>query len=256
MLKTGIAQIKDYIKQLDSRQQYRLIPQLLEDERTSVRNIGKQLQNKLKRETQEFERINRMKEMEKGLRRKGFSLIAGIDEAGRGPLAGPVAAAAVVLPDGFCVPGVNDSKKLSPQRREELYQRIVEESLDYGVGMVDNIEIDRINILNATYRAAGIAVEKLKKYPDCLLLDAIRLPGYSCYQKSVIKGDQKCLSIAAASIVAKVTRDRYMLKLHQCYPQYNFEQNKGYGTREHIKAIMEHGPSPVHRNTFIQNIRR
>ncbi|MBA1333835.1 MAG: Ribonuclease HII [Firmicutes bacterium] len=231
-----------------------IIPALLCDERKSVRDLGKRMLRRVKSQREEYERINRMKEIEAGLRKKGFTVIAGIDEAGRGPLCGPVVAAAVILPEGFFVPGVNDSKKLSPQRREELFLEITEKCLDYAVGMVDSREIDRINILNATYKAVDIAIGRLNLTPQCLVLDAIKLPGCSMYQESVIKGDQKCLSVAAASIIAKVERDRYMAKVHGLYPEYNFESNKGYGTKEHIDAILKHGPCSEHRITFLRNI--
>lgn len=255
MLNGNIEDINHYIERLSIKEQYRLIPELLSDGRAGVRRVGEILQGRLKKEAAELERINRMREIEKGLREKGYRLVAGIDEAGRGPLAGPVVAAAVILPEDFFLAGVDDSKKLSPRRREALYQSIIAAAVSYGVGMVDNCEIDRINILQATYRAVAAALEDLGQKPDCLLLDAITLPGCSLYQQSVVKGDQKCLSVAAASIIAKVTRDRFMEGLHRRYPMYNFLQNKGYGTREHVEAILKYGPCPYHRNTFIQNIR-
>jgi ribonuclease HII len=256
VLNGKVEDIKHYIERLNTKDQYRLIPELLADDRAGVRRIGKTLQGRLKKEAAELERINRMREIEKDLKKKGYRLVAGIDEAGRGPLAGPVVAAAVILPEDFFLAGVDDSKKLSPQRREALYQSIIEKAAAYGVGMVDSSEIDRINILQATYRAVDIALDDLSQKPDCLLLDAITLPGCSFYQQSVVKGDQKCLSIAAASIIAKVTRDRFMEGLHRRYPMYNFLHNKGYGTREHVEAILKYGPCPYHRRTFIQNIRR
>ena len=256
VLNGKIEDIKHYIERLSVNEQYRLIPELLSDGRAGVRRIGEILQGRLKKEAAELERINRMREIENELKKKGYRLVAGIDEAGRGPLAGPVVAAAVILPENFFLAGVDDSKKLSPRMREALYQSIIEEAVAYGVGMVDSCEIDRINILQATYRAVGIALENLCQKPDCLLLDAITLPGCSLYQQSVVKGDQKCLSVAAASIIAKVTRDRFMEELHRSYPVYNFLHNKGYGTREHVEAIIKYGPCPYHRRTFIQDIRR
>jgi ribonuclease HII len=256
VLNGKIEDIKHYIERLNTKEQYRLIPELLSDDRAGVRRIGEMLQSRLKKEAAELERINRMREIEKDLKKKGYRLVAGIDEAGRGPLAGPVVAAAVILPEDFFLAGVDDSKKLPPRTREALYQSIIDGSVAYGVGMVDSCEIDRVNILQATYRAVGIALENLGQKPDCLLLDAITLPGCSLYQQSVVKGDQKCLSVAAASIIAKVTRDRFMEGLHRRYPMYNFLHNKGYGTREHVEAILKYGPCPYHRRTFIQNIRR
>jgi len=248
-------EIREYTKGLDKEELLGIIPDLLSDNRAVVRNYGKRLERRVKKEIKELERINRMKQIENSLKEKGFVWIAGIDEAGRGPLAGPVTAAAVILPGGFNVPGVNDSKKLSSPKREQLFEKITEMAVDYGIGMVDNREIDKTNILKATYRAAKMAVDGLELKPDCLLLDAIALPDCRLFQKSVIKGDEKCLSVAAASIIAKVARDRYMDNLHKSYPQYNFDRNKGYGTREHIRAIAEHGPCPFHRYSFIRSIR-
>lgn len=250
----SVAEIEKELSAYTMEKLDEVIPALLCDDRKSVRDIAKRMKRRVKSQRDEYERINRMKEIEAGLRKKGFAVIAGIDEAGRGPLCGPVAAAAVILPEDFFVPGVNDSKMLSPRKREELFADITGKCLDYGVGMVDNIEIDRINILNATYRAANIALAQLKMPPQCLVLDAIRLPGCSMHQESVIKGDRKCLSVAAASIIAKVERDRYMAKVHGMYPEYNFESNKGYGTKEHIEAIIKHGPCPEHRISFLRNI--
>ncbi len=256
VLKKTIGQIKAYIKALDREDQYALIPELLSDRRTGVRALGKGIQNTLRKKTLEAERINRMKGIENDLRREGFNAIAGIDEAGRGPLSGPVVAAAVILPGDLFIPGIRDSKQISPGIREELYHRITKEAVAYGIGMADNREIDRINILRATYKAVYIALKRLTIKPDCLLLDALKLPRCDVYQKSIIKGDDKCLSIAAASIIAKVVRDRYMNFLDYRYPKYNFRRNKGYGTEEHRLALLKHGPCPVHRDTFLENIRR
>ncbi len=251
-----INQIKAYIKTLDQEKQYKLLPELFADKRSGVRALGDRIQKAFERETLEFKRTNKMKEIESSLRQKGFNIVAGIDEAGRGPLSGPVVAAAVVLPENFYIPGIKDSKKLSPKQRTYLYGQITKGAVDFGVGMVDNVEIDRINILKATHKAAYAALKKLTITPDCLLLDALELPGCNVYQKSVIGGDDKCLSIAAASIVAKVIRDEYMDFLDCRYPQYNFRRNKGYGTEEHRSAILKFGPCPVHRNSFLKNIRR
>jgi len=247
-----VSELKKMIKAVDRQERKQLIPLLLDDERSSVKKIGENLIRKLKKEDKEIERINKMKEIESRLREKGYRMISGIDEAGRGPLAGPVAAAAVILPDKFDVCGINDSKKLSPQKREALYDIIIKKADAYGVGMVDNHEIDRINILQATYKAMRIAISNSKIAPDCLLLDALTIPRCSLYQVGVVKGDQKCLSIASASIIAKVERDRFMDRMHELYPQYNFLRNKGYGTRQHIDALREYGPCPIHRRTFIK----
>lgn len=247
-----VYEIKEMIKSSTREEKKRIISLLLNDERTSVKKIGENLTEKLKKEDKEIERINKMKEMEDDLRAEGYRLIAGIDEAGRGPLAGPVAAAAVILPSDLVIQGINDSKKLTHAKREILYEKIVEKAVGYGVGMVDNHEIDRINILQATYKAVRIALSKMDVDPDCLILDALTIPQCSLYQKSIIKGDQKCLAIAAASIIAKVERDRLMDEMHELFPHYNFLKNKGYGTQEHIDAIKKYGPSPIHRRTFIK----
>jgi ribonuclease HII len=181
----------------------------------------------------------------------GHVRIAGLDEAGRGPLAGPVVAAAVVLPYGLLLPGVTDSKQLRPQQRERLFQIIVDAAVAYGIGVVDERTIDTINICEASIMAMEQALEGIIPSPDYLLIDGnFTLPSLSIIQQPVIKGDCLSHSIAAASILAKVTRDRLMNELHERYPQYNFRQHKGYGTREHIALIREHGPCPAHRRTF------
>ena len=178
-------------------------------------------------------------------------LIAGVDEAGRGPLAGPVVAAAVILHPGAEILGINDSKKLSEKKRETLYPEILDKAMAVGIGIVSAARIDEINILQATYEAMRKAVEGLCFSPDLLLVDAVTIPGLAVKQVPIIKGDAKSLSIGAASIVAKVTRDRLMRELDAIYPQYGFEGHKGYGTAAHIAALKEFGPCPVHRRSFI-----
>ena len=178
-------------------------------------------------------------------------LIAGVDEAGRGPLAGPVVAAAVILHPGAEILGINDSKKLSEKKRETLYPEILDKAMALGIGIVSAARIDEINILQATYEAMRKAVEGLCFSPDLLLVDAVTIPGLAVKQVPIIKGDAKSLSIGAASIVAKVTRDRLMRELDAIYPQYGFEGHKGYGTAAHIAALKEFGPCPVHRRSFI-----
>lgn len=179
--------------------------------------------------------------------------ICGVDEAGRGPLAGPVAAGAVILPPDHDLLYLNDSKKVTPKRRDMLFDQIREEALAYAVVMVGPEEIDRINILQATYAAMRKAIESLDLKPAVLVNDAVTIPGISIPQVPVIKGDARCISVAAASILAKVTRDRYMLELDRTYPVYGFASHKGYGTRQHIEAIKAYGPCPAHRRTFIRN---
>ena len=207
-----------------------------------------------------------MKETEAALHLKGYKYIAGVDEVGRGPLAGPVVTAAVVLPEDFDVLGVDDSKKLSEKRREELYDKIIDGCLAFGIGMADHKIIDEINILQATKRAMKDAVAacelqlKVKMggaadaHVDFVLLDAVNLEGLDKPQHAVVKGDSKVLAIAAASIVAKVTRDRMMVEFAKDYPWYAFEKNKGYGTAAHYQGIREHGTCPIHRMTFLKNL--
>lgn len=180
-------------------------------------------------------------------------LVCGIDEAGRGPFAGPVAAGAVIFPADADVLYINDSKKLSPKRREELYEIIKEKALAWNVALVGPERIDEINILQATYEAMRAAVAGLDMIPQVLVNDAVIIPGISLPQAKVIKGDAKCYSVAAASIMAKVTRDRLMMEYDRQYPQYGFAANKGYGTRDHIAALQQYGPCPIHRRTFIHH---
>ncbi len=187
---------------------------------------------------------------ERSLRKDGYRCVAGLDEAGRGPLAGPVVAAAVVLPAGLLIPGLTDSKQVPEQERERLFEVIRAQAVCYGVGIADERTIDLVNILQATIIAMGRALQALNPQPDYLLLDAITLPSIPLPQKSLIKGDCRSHSIAAASILAKVTRDRIMLELHKKYPHYNFQNHKGYGTEEHLMLLREHGPCDAHRKTF------
>lgn len=187
---------------------------------------------------------------EKRAARRGFRFIAGIDEAGRGPLAGPVVAAAVILPPDADLPGVTDSKQLTATRRERHFEEICSCALAVGVGCIDSVEIDRINILKATFAAMIQAVENLDSPPDCLLIDGpYRLP-VGIPHEGIPKGDRLSLSIAAASIVAKVRRDRMMLEYHELYPQYGFDSHKGYGSARHLEALRRYGPCPIHRVSF------
>ncbi len=187
---------------------------------------------------------------EKMFRRRGYRQIAGLDEVGRGPLAGPVVAAAVVLPQKGISPKLFDSKQISEEKREELYPAILNEALGVGVGVIDQEEIDRLNIFQATLKAMILAIENLPFPPDFLLIDGTQGLRFSIPQKSIPKGDQLSNSIAAASIIAKVTRDRMMDAFHHQYPQYNFAKHKGYGTKEHRHAIQQFGACPLHRKTF------
>lgn len=199
---------------------------------------------------EELQRLQVLSVFETEAYNAGYNLIAGIDEAGRGPLAGPVVASAVILPKGICIPSIDDSKKLSSKKREQLYDAISKEAVGIGIGIVDEKTIDKINILQAAIMAMKIAVGKLSIMPDFILSDAVSLAGLSIPQKAIIKGDSKSISIAAASIIAKVTRDRLMHEYHKKYPVYNFFSNKGYGTAEHLKMLRKHGPCEIHRRTF------
>ncbi len=213
----------------------------------------------------EFERLKEIKKIEEELYIQGIKSIAGIDEAGRGPLAGPVVVACVVMPRDSMIEGVNDSKKVSEKKREILYEQITQEALAFGVGIISQQEIDRINILNATKEGLTTAIKDMEKdlkekqksfdKPEIILVDALtKIDTDHIPYRSIIKGDTKSYSIAAASIIAKVTRDRIMRQWAEVYPMYGFEKHKGYGTALHIAAIKEYGLCPLHRRTFIKNI--
>lgn len=182
----------------------------------------------------------------------GYNIICGVDEAGRGPLAGPVYAAAVVLPKGYIIEGVNDSKKLSEKKREMLFDKIIAEAEDYSIGIATPSEIDDINILQATFLAMKRAVDGLKIKPDYAMIDGNKKPNLDIEMETVVKGDAKSASIAAASILAKVSRDRYMLEMAEKYPEYQFEKHKGYGTKLHYEMLDEFGPSEIHRQSFLR----
>lgn len=199
----------------------------------------------------ELDRLENMRVYEK--KYESCGLICGIDEAGRGPLAGPVVAGAVILPRDCQILYLNDSKKLTARRRELLYEEIMEKALAVGTGVVSHARIDEINILQATYEAMRQAIEKLGMAPDILLNDAVTIPEVTLKQVPIIKGDAKSVSIAAASVIAKVTRDRMMIEMDQKYPGYGFASNKGYGSAAHIASIREMGPCGIHRKTFIRN---
>lgn len=203
----------------------------------------------------ELERLTKIKEIENEIYNKGeVQTIAGIDEAGRGPLAGPVVVAAVIMPKDSMIEGINDSKKISEKKRELLYEQIVNEAISYSVGIIDQKEIDRINILNATKQGLTQAVKGLEVKPDEILVDALtKIDTTGIPYISIIKGDAKSYSIAAASIIAKVTRDRIMRQWDEIYPQYGFSKHKGYGTKIHIEAIKENGICPLHRLSFVKN---
>lgn len=213
----------------------------------------------------EYERLKTIKEIEEKLYMDGITSVAGIDEAGRGPLAGPVVVAAVIMPRESMIEGVNDSKKVSEKKREKLYDEIINEAIAYGVGIVNQEEIDRINILNATKEGLTMAIKEMEKdlkeknrefeKPEIILVDALtKIDTDHIPYRSIIKGDSKSYSIAAASIIAKVTRDRIMRQWDEVYPVYGFVKHKGYGTAAHIAAIREYGLCPLHRRSFVKNI--
>lgn len=212
----------------------------------------------------EFARLQELKKIEKNLYEQGIKSICGIDEAGRGPLAGPVVVASVIMPKDSMIEGVNDSKKVSEKKREALYEEIIQEAIAYGVGIINQNEIDRINILNATKEGLTNCIKELEsnlkekeseiEKPEIILVDALtKIDTDGISYRSIIKGDAKCYSIAAASIIAKVTRDRIMRQWDEVYPEYGFATHKGYGTAKHIAAIKEYGLCPIHRKSFTKN---
>lgn len=223
-----------------------------DDRRPGVAALVKRAQKMISDHERELVRMEKMKEYEK--RYDSFSYICGIDEVGRGPLAGPVVAGAVILPKDCDILYLNDSKQLSEKKREELYAVIMEKAIATGLGFVAPQRIDEINILQATYEAMREAVAKLDPRPDLLLNDAVTIPGILVKQVPIIKGDAKSISIAAASIIAKVTRDRLMVDYDTVYPEYGFASNKGYGAKAHLDALKKYGPTPIHRQSFIKNL--
>ena len=192
--------------------------------------------------------------LENGIYASGVNILCGVDEAGRGPLAGPVCAAAVILPRGLEIPGLNDSKKLSEKRREALYDVIISSAMAYGIAFADVEEIERLNILHATFLAMNRAIAQLSVRPELALIDGNRDSDIEVPSRCIVKGDSRCADIAAASILAKVTRDRYMIKMAEQYPQYGFEQHKGYGTKQHYAALRKYGATPIHRMSFLRKM--
>lgn len=223
------------------------------DLRGGVQTVVEQARKRLQKLEQEIARTEALKKYEKEYAQ--YEYICGIDEVGRGPLAGPVVAAAVILPKDCNILYINDSKKLTEKKREELYDVIMEQAVAVGIGMASPQRIDEINILQATYEAMREAISKLDPQPTCLLNDAVTIPGLPSDLKQVpiIKGDAKSISIGAASIIAKVTRDRMMVEYDKIMPEYGFASNKGYGAAAHIAALKEYGPTPIHRRSFIGN---
>ena len=246
-----IADIKNELAEISDERLGEFIDKYSSDERPGVKALSERAAKRLAKYEAELQRIDRMKEYER--KYAEYTYICGIDEVGRGPLAGPVVAGAVILPKDCSILYVNDSKKLSETKREELYDIIMDRAVSVGLGYVDNKRIDEINILQATFEAMRKAINNLPVKPDILLNDAVTIPGVDIKQIPIIKGDAKSASIAAASIVAKVTRDRFMESMDKEYPGYGFASNKGYGSADHINAIKTKGPCEIHRRSFIGN---
>ncbi len=247
-----VSEIKKRLSEADMAELDGMIALYESDGRAGVQAVITSAGKRLAAYKKELERTEQMKYYEKLYREYGF--ICGIDEAGRGPLAGPVVAGAVILPKDCKLLYLNDSKQLSEKRREELYTQIMETAVSVGVGISFPERIDEINILQATYEAMREAICALSHKPDLLLNDAVTIPQVQIKQVPIIKGDAKSISIAAASIIAKVTRDRLMVKYDELYPEYGFASHKGYGSAMHMEAIRKYGPTPIHRESFIKNL--
>lgn len=246
-----IAHIKLEFMQATSFDIPALLEKYQEDDRSGVLTVCNQYKNKLDAQQKELDRLIVMKQYE--TKYSQYQFIGGIDEVGRGPFAGPVIACAVILPKDCNILYINDSKQLSEKKREELYDEIISSAIAFGIGSVPPNQIDEINILQATYEAMRKAINNLSVTPDLLLNDAVTIPGVNIKQIPIIKGDAKSISIAAASIVAKVTRDRLMIAYDKIFPGYDFASNKGYGSAKHIEAIKEFGLTPIHRRSFVKN---
>lgn len=247
----SIKEIKEQLNQTPIDKIDDFVSEYFNDERSGVQSLVQKASKKKDDFEKELKRIDDLKFFER--KYSDFNFICGIDEVGRGPLAGPVVAGAVILSKDCDILYINDSKKLTEKKREELYDEINEKAVAYATAMVSPERIDEINILQATYEAMREAIAKLEPKPDLLLNDAVNIPEVDIKQVSIIKGDAKSISIGAASIIAKVTRDRMMVEYDKIYPGYDFASNKGYGSEKHIKAIKEIGPCPIHRKTFIKN---
>lgn len=249
-----VKEIKEFIETLEIKDYPKYIEMLKNDDRKSVKDLSLKLEKKLLDIKKEEERLEKINFYENEGYKKGYLYIGGIDEAGRGPIAGPVVASVVVFKKDTKIHKIDDSKKLSEKKRNELFEIIKNEALDYGIGIVDNNKIDEINILNATILAMKKAVNQLERKPDYLLIDALNIPNLDINQNAIVKGDSKSISIAGASILAKVTRDNIMYEYDKMYPEYGFKNHKGYGTDEHYDAIRKYGLTPIHRKSFLKNI--
>ena len=248
-----ISEIKEEFAAASGSQLDRIIEKYRSDERSGVKKIIEKTLKDIEKAKAERERLERMLLYERKYYEEGKTLIAGVDEVGRGPLAGPVVTAAVILPKNCMIEGVNDSKKISDKKRRALAEDIKEKAVAYSISMENCGVIDEINILQATLRAMKKAVESLSVKPEKVLVDAVHIPDIDIEQAAIIKGDEKSLSIAAASIIAKVTRDDLMIEMDKIYPEYKFASNVGYGSKEHTEALKKYGPCPIHRRSFIKN---
>ena len=246
-----IGEIRDLLQAAEDQMLPDFIARFESDERSGVQQLVQRAQKRLDALEKERERLMAMHQYEEQY--KDCQAICGIDEAGRGPLAGPVVAAAVILPKNCEILYLNDSKQLTEKRRETMFDEIKEKAVAYGIGMASPARIDEINILQATYEAMRQAIAQLDPQPQVLINDAVRIPGVALQQVPIIKGDAKSLSIAAASVLAKVTRDRLMREYDALMPEYGFASNKGYGSAAHIEALQQYGPTPIHRRSFIGN---
>ncbi len=249
----SINEIKAELENADEDKRETLIGFYKSDTRKGVIKLIEKYEKQKLALVKELKRLEDMHEFEN--KYSDYNYIAGIDEAGRGPLAGPVVAACVILPKDCEILYLNDSKQVSAKKRDELFDEIKEKAVAYGIGVASPGRIDEINILQATYEAMRAAITQMSEIqiPDMLLVDAVHIPEINIKQVGIVKGDAKSVSIAAASILAKVTRDRFMLEMDKVYPEYGFASHKGYGSKVHIEAIKKYGPSPIHRETFIKN---
>lgn len=248
--KMSLRKLQDLIQEKGPEIYFQVIQVLGNDPRGGAQKLVRQCQAQLDEWKREKERIGRMFSYERQVWAMGYRLAAGLDEVGRGPLAGPVVAAAVILPGELFLPGLEETRRLSGKRRQELYEEIRSKALSIGIGMVHPDGIDEANVMMATYKAMVKAVNALTVSPDYLLIDSLHLPGVSQPQAPIAGGDGQSCSIAAASVVAKVTRDEYMLEMDKLYPQYGFASHKGYGTLEHREALEKYGPCPIHRRSY------
>ncbi|NLM73807.1 MAG: ribonuclease HII [Clostridiaceae bacterium] len=253
MKKLTFKAIKEQAERMEAEEAFRWLLEISENYGEQVKKLADKYYKKVEEMRKENERLMAISVMELEAYSQGFQFVGGIDEAGRGPLAGPVVAACAILPPGILLNKINDSKKLSPAMRDKLFDEIREKAVAYGIGIVDNKTIDEINIYEATKKAMQLAIENMSIKPDYLIIDAVKLPVH-IPQKVVAKADENSISVAAASILAKVTRDRIMEELDREYSGYGFSKHKGYGTKEHILAIKEKGLCPVHRRSFTGNI--